>query len=177
MKTLEFAKVLGRLKAIKRTGWLKHKISNAESVAEHSFRVAVLVMFLAKKMGVDENRAVKMALIHDIGEAHIGDVVTMIGSQVLDNLDSKIKSERKAIVKILKLVDAGEYIKLFDEYEQNKTKEARLVRQLDKLEMALQAQEYEKEHGLILEEFFETARVVVSDVYLKNILKEIESKR
>ncbi len=134
-------------------------------------------MVVAPKVGADQSRAIKMALVHDIGEAEIGDVVTMIGRRRLPNLAGKIKKERAALARILSLVDGEDYISLFDEYEEDKTKEARLIKQLDKLEMVIQAHEYEKDGKMKLEEFFETARHVVHDKYLKEILSEVESLR
>lgn len=79
MEILEFALTLGKLKTLKRSGWIRNNIKNPERVTEHSFRVAVLAMILAPKVGADVNRSVKMALIHDIGEAEIGDIITRKG--------------------------------------------------------------------------------------------------
>lgn len=177
MKILEFAKILGKLKRLKRTGWVRHKISDPESVAEHSFRTTVLTMVLAKKVGADELKSIKMALIHDIGEAEIGDVVTRIGKNPLPNLKSKIAKERKALAKILSLVDTEDYIKLFDEFEGQKTKEAKLVKQVDRLETGIQALEYETKHKIDLGEFFEYAKSLIISDYLKEILKEVEDLR
>jgi putative hydrolases of HD superfamily len=177
VKVLDFAFVLGKLKKIKRTGWVKFRIPNPESVAEHSFRLAVLVTFLAPQVGANTEKSIKMALIHDLGEAEIGDVITTRGKKVIVNLSKKIAKERKALLKILNLLDKEEYIKLFDEYEENKTKEAKLVKQLDELEVAIQAYEYEKEHKIDLSEFFESNRSVIKDNYLKKILSALEKLR
>jgi 5'-deoxynucleotidase YfbR-like HD superfamily hydrolase len=139
MKILDFAFLVGKLKNLKRSGWLRMHIPHPESVAEHSFRLALLAMILATKVGADSNKAVKMALIHDLGEAIIGDIVAIRGKTLLSNLSEKRKKERKAIESILSLVDAQEYVALYNEFENNKTKEAKLVKQLDKLEMGIQA--------------------------------------
>ncbi len=63
---IKFAKIVGKLKRLKRTGWVKNNIIDPESVAEHSFRLAVLTMVLAPKVGVDQLKTTKMALIHDL---------------------------------------------------------------------------------------------------------------
>lgn len=175
---LELAEVIGKLKKLKRTGWLRHKIINSESVAEHSYRVALLTMFFAPKAGVDLEKAVKMALIHDLGEAEIGDIVTVVGVKRLANLAEKLEKEREAMKKILSLTDSkDEYLSLFDEFEENQTKEAQLVKQLDGLEMAIQAYEYETEHDINLEEFFHIVHAEVTDDYLKSLLHDIEELR
>jgi len=177
MKLIEFALTIGKLKKLKRTGWVRYGIPNSESVAEHIFRLAVLTMFLANKVGIDPYKSVKMALIHDLGEATIGDIVTRRGKHLLPNAKHKLEKERAALDTILSLVGAKEYVALFDEYEAQATKEAQFVYQLDKLEMALQAFEYEKEHDIDLEEFFESACAVVKDQNLVEILDEIEKLR
>lgn len=133
----------------------KHNIPFPESVAEHSFRVAVLAMFLTPTLGADVNKSVKMALLHDIGEAETGDIITVRGKKILNNLPAKQEKERNALKTILSLINEKEYLKLFDEFEENKTKEAQLVKQLCRLVMAIQAYEYEKEHNINLQEFFE----------------------
>jgi len=177
MEIIDFSLILGKLKKLKRTGWIKHNIPFPESVAEHSFRVAVLAMFLAPNLDADVNKSVKMALLHDIGEAEVGDVITERGKKILNNLPSKLKKERNALKTILSLINKQEYLELFDEFEENKTKEAQLVKQLDKLEMAIQAYEYEKEHKINLEEFFENSETAIKNPYLKKILSELEKSR
>jgi len=177
MQPINFALTVGKLKKLKRTGWIRHGIPDSESVAEHIFRLAILTMFLANKVGVDSDKSLKMALIHDLGEATIGDIVTRRGKKVLSNTKQKLDKERAALDTILSLVDAEEYTDLFDEYKEQKTKEAQFVYQLDKLEMAIQAYEYEKEHGVDLEEFFESAHSVVQEKALVKILADIEKLR
>ena len=177
MELLNFALTIGKLKKLKRTGWVRYGIPDSESVADHIFRLAVLTMFLAEKVGADPEKSLKMALVHDLGEATIGDIVTRRGVNILPIKKRKLKKERVAFDAILSLVDAKEYTALFDEYEKQATKEAQFVYQLDKLEMAIQAYEYEKEHDIDLEEFFESARTVVQNKNLVRILDDIEKLR
>lgn len=177
MQILDFALEVGKLKKIKRTGWIRENIPNPESVAEHSFRVAVLVMILAPKVGADTNKAVQMALVHDVGEAKIGDIVTSRGGKIQKNLEEKLIAERNALTDILSLIDGNEYIALFDEFEENKTKEAQLVKQVDRLEVAIQAVEYEQEHTINLQEFFDYADSNIVDDTIKEILTAILTLR
>ncbi len=119
-----------------------------------------------------------MALIHDLGEAEIGDVVTVRGGKRLLNHKDKLEKERIGLQKVL--IDSNnpeEYLQLFDEYEENTTDEAKLVKQLDRLEMAIQAYEYETAHTFSLEEFFLTTDAEVTDQRLRLILKDIEKLR
>ncbi len=179
MNITEFNKFIGILKTVKRTGWVNNKIPHPESVAEHSFRTGILAMLLAKEMNVDALKSIKMALIHDVGESIIGDIV--IGKQGTPPsfVQAKRAKERDAIKRIFSSIgNAGkEYVKLFDEYEENKSPEARFVKQLDKLEMAIQAYEYENKYGLDLEEFYESARIKIKDNKLVAILNGLVKMR
>lgn len=177
MDIIKFTKIVGKLKRLKRTGWVKYNIINPESVAEHSFRLVILAMILAPKIGVNQLKSIKMALIHDIGEAEIGDIITFHGKMRMSDPLTKAKKERKAIKRIFSLIDTKEYIKIFDEFESNKTREAQFIRQLDKLEMGIQAMEYEKQQKIDLETFFVNTRTHVLDNYLKEILQKIEFLR
>lgn len=177
MKLVDFFQTVGKLKILKRTGWVNKNIPNPESVAEHSFRTAIMAMVLAPKLGVSVEKAIKMALIHDIGETKIGDVVTMVGKKYLSNTAEKLALEAKAFKQIFSLIDGDEYVSLFNEFEGGVTKEAKLVKELDKLEMALQAYEYEKQMSINLQDFFESADVLVKEPALREILAEIEKLR
>ena len=177
MKLIEFFKVIGKLKNIKRTGWVNHNIPNPESVAEHSFRTSIMAMILAPKVEADVNKSVKMSLIHDIGEAETGDIIIMHGKKKLGNYLSKSEKEREAVKMIFSLVEGDEYLGLFDEFEKNESKEAKLVKEIDKLEMAMQAYEYEVMHKINLEEFFENSRTLITSKEIKEILDDIEKLR
>lgn len=176
-KLLQFTNIVGKLKRLKRAGWVKYKVKNPETVAEHSFRLAILTMILAPKFKVDQLKAVKMALIHDIGETEIGDIITFDGTKETANLKDKIEAEKVALKNIFSIIQGNEYIALFNEFEEKKTKEAKLVKQLDKLEMAIQALEYESEQKLNLESFFTNSKMSIEDVYLKRILDELYKLR
>lgn len=177
MDLLKFAKTVGKLKRLKRTGWVKNNIPDCESVAEHSFMVALLAMALAPQFKLNHLKVLKMALIHDLAEAETGDTITHIGNQVVSDPNLKAQEEKKMISIILSHLEEKDYLELFEEYEENKTPEAQFVKQIDKLEMALQALEYEKEYSIDLESFFENVRPRITSPYLKIILEEIEQKR
>jgi putative hydrolase of HD superfamily len=177
MNLSQFAGIVGKLKLLKRAGWVKRRVQDPESVAEHSYRLALLAMYCARDYRVDEAKVVKMALLHDLGEATIGDVVTYHGVQELPHRSAKLAAEREALLEILTVAGASEDIALFDEFQANKTKEARLVQQLDKLEMAIQAAEYEREHGLDLEELYVTAEAFIDDPSLKRLVQELWRER
>jgi len=138
----EFARFMGHvgdLKKLERTGWVRSGIKDPENVADHSFRTTVMALVLADKVGVNQNRAVKMALIHELGESIVGDLTPTDGVSV----DEKHQLEIDAFRKLCADIDNGnELLELFEEFEENKTPEAQFVKRLDKLEMMFQAHEY-----------------------------------
>lgn len=143
---IHLAKIVGKLKRVKRTGWVTHGIKDSESVAEHSYRVAFLAMLLAEKFELDSLKLVKMALVHDIGETVTGDVVCEEGTQITGSKEDKHRNEEKAVGEIFGIDESlKEYESLWKEFEDQKTEEAKFLKALDKLEMAIQALEYQEE--------------------------------
>ena len=76
MENLKFLSEIGKLKDVTRTGWERVKVTNPESVADHSFRLALMAMIYAKNIGLDENKCIKLALVHDIHEIYTKDIPT-----------------------------------------------------------------------------------------------------
>lgn len=157
---------IGLLKKVQRTGWVLKKIKNVESVAEHTWRVAMIALFFAKELGLDELKTIKMALVHDLGEVIIGDIKWEQGKKIIVSAADKHRDEEIAIRKIFANNPSfREYVDLWEEFNDQETKEAKAVKQFDKLEMVVQALEYQKdgysEH--LFDEFWENG-----EKYLKN---------
>lgn len=155
MNLLGFFRKVNRLKGIKRSGWVERGVKDPETVAGHSFMVALMVLVLAKEREIAENidreKVVKMALIHDLAEAETGDIITeesrSRGEGEMSRKE-KLRLERKGLEKMLSNLDrepAGEIKELWEEYERGKTREAKFVRDIDLAEMLLQAYRYYKE--------------------------------
>ena len=180
-KLISFFHTVGKLKTTKRAGWLNYKIEESESIADHSHRTALLAMIFAKRFGADELRTIKMALLHDLAEAVTGDIITERGEEAVYSREQKLKKEQGAIEEILIDLDAQEkeeLLSLWLEGENGESPEAKLARQLCKLEMAMQAFEYEKENpSQKLDEFFIVAKKYVQDEKLQKLLEELLSKR
>lgn len=138
---VKFLEITGVLKRTPRTGWVDVGVYQPESVADHTFRTAVLCMLYADIEALDPLKLLRMALIHDIPEAIIGDLMPQ-----QKTAETK-EHEEKAINQILSLLPKMQketYLAVWNEYQEGKTREAKAVRQIDKIEMALQAKEYEK---------------------------------
>lgn len=151
---LRFFSSVNKLKKLARRGWEIRGLDNAESVAEHSFGVAILAMLLGIRTDRDLGRCVMMALVHDLGEAVIGDITPSDGVPA----SQKEKLEREAAQKIFADVDDdGLLLGLWEEYATASSQDALFIKELDKLEMAFQAYHYEKERGNKLDDFFSYA--------------------
>ena len=164
------------LKQLYRQGWLARGISpeRCETVAEHTFGVAVTAMLLAEAHypEMDVLKILRMALIHDFGEIYAGDIIP--GDEV--SPEEKYILEKEAINRIFEGLPNGEdYLHLWEEFESGASPEARFVRQIDKLEMALQASVYEHLNLGHLPEFFKSAGAEISSPTLKTILNELEA--
>jgi putative hydrolase of HD superfamily len=165
----------GRLKAERRRGWVKKLgLSDPESVADHSYRTALMTMVISDSRGLDTGKALRLALLHDLPEAIAGDAMPEERSGKL-----KITIETKAMQELLKGVTPDVrslYLEAWLEFVSGKTEEAKLVRQLDKLEMAIQAWEYAKgsDNPTVTREFWATARAHVTDEELLELLRLVE---
>ena len=141
---ISFFHKLGELKAIKRSGWVRCDIPKPESVADHSFRCAFMAMVLGDILDVDSERLIKMALIHDIAEVVAGDITPHDGV----TREEKSRIEERGLEELLKgIKNSDHYIDLWREYEEGESMEARLVQNIDRLEMAMQAVEYQNKYS------------------------------
>jgi putative hydrolase of HD superfamily len=184
MDLVNFLHDVGKLKDVKRIGWLMRKVKDPESVADHSYRLGMMVIIFGQKFKVDQEKALKMALVHDLPEAVCGDIASRMKEedQLYSNKE-KLAIEKKALQKLLKnLKDkklAKEIFSLWQEFEAGKTKEAKLLRQLDRLECLFQTFEYEKQgrNGMNLQEFYDFAEERVFDEELMGLMAKIKKKR
>lgn len=160
--SLDLLVEMARLKAIPRLGWLLRGVRDVESVAAHSYGVAFIAMLLvdrARQRGdeVDAGRTLRMALLHDLTEARIGDLPGTI-KPYFDRLTLHRMEERVATEMLGPLGALGaDWYALWQEYEERRTLESRLVKAADKLDLLLQAAEYEKGGAVALEEFWVNA--------------------
>ena len=152
---LNFFTEAGLLKRVKRSGWWVVGIKEAESVAEHSFRTAIVAYALAKMEGVSPYEAVMMALFNDIHEARINDLHKM-GQRYIDFT----KAEKHAFLEQmlpLPRVIKEELTSLHQGYSKQKSLPAIIARDADILECLIQAKEYHCQGYISAKEFFRKA--------------------
>ncbi|KAF7667774.1 hypothetical protein LDENG_00048540 [Lucifuga dentata] len=153
---LQFMKLIGQLKRVPRTGWVYRNVKQPESVSDHMYRMAMMALIITDPT-VDKDRCIKLALVHDIAECIVGDIAPS------DNVSKaeKHRREEEAMTRLSGLLPQGlkqEIYGLWEEYENQSSPEARLVKEFDRLEMILQAHEYEQLEGTPgrLQEFFDS---------------------
>jgi len=171
---LDFFKIALNLKNISRQGWIdKLAIDNPESVAEHTYLMAIIGMVISDLENYNSEKILKMILLHDLAESKIGDYVP---GQI--NQDDKRKLENNAfnqITRQLPEIIKLQYLEIWNEYQENKSPESKIVHQIDTLEMALQAKDYQnKGHSFEkLESFFNSAKDRIVNPRLKEIFTKI----
>jgi len=174
---LDFLLICGRLKATKRTGWVNNKVVLPESVSDHMYRMAI-ISFLITDPLANRDRAIKIALVHDLAEALVGDITPFDGIKK----EEKHKLEEQAMsdirVTLQGSVVGEEIYQLWLEYEKGETREAQLLKDIDKFEMILQAFEYEGSHkGMNLQQFFDSTRGKFKTQLVKGWTYELEKRR
>ena len=165
------------MKKIPRQGWIdKLSVNHPESVADHVFSMAIMGMIFSDLENQDTEKILKIILLHDLAESIMGD---MTPDQI--SKEEKIVLENKTMKNILKNLPPSiqkQYGLLWEEYQSNNSKEAKIVHQLDKLEMALQAKIYFNEGypEEKLTSFFNSSKSEITDPKLLELFKKICEK-
>jgi putative hydrolase of HD superfamily len=173
--TVEFVRRALSLKDQMRRGWQRIGIDRPESVADHSWGVSLLALVAAEdRPQLDRARLLELAITHDIAEAIIGD---LIPGEYADK-GEKIARERRALetmIETLPLPLRGRLLARFEELASNASPEARLIHELDKLEMAFQAERYHSQGrpSADLVPFHESAAASVSEPRLADVLRRL----
>jgi putative hydrolases of HD superfamily len=168
---------LQRLKRLDRTGWTLRGLPNGtESVAAHSFGVAIAAMTLADELqargvSVNTERLLRMALVHDWAETRVGDMpktaTSYYGSEV------RKTAEAAAFGDIINGAGVGEFLyrEIHEDYEQRQSLEARLVKAADVVDLLVQVLALERGGARGLDEFWEV--VEAGDFHLEGPAREI----
>ena len=130
---ISFLDTIEKLKCNTRHSWTSS--GTQESVAEHSWRLAVMALLCADEYpALDMNKVIKMCLIHDFGEALTGDIPSFLKTEDHE------REEEKAIETLLSALPAQqkeELAPLFAEMAAMETPEAKLFKALDNMEAVL----------------------------------------
>ncbi|MES1909815.1 MAG: hypothetical protein MHM6MM_002514 [Cercozoa sp. M6MM] len=183
-RILSFATAVGKLKRQVRTGWALRGVNRPESVAEHSFRMAAITLALGDSVQVDRDRVMRIALVHDLAEAVVGDIPpeSISGVSKAEKQQIELNAMRDLCLETFGCADmACEVFSLWREYEESLTPEAQLVKDFDKIEMILQASEYEVEENqpddLDLADFYHSVSGRMQTPLGKALLAELVDRR
>ena len=180
---------LQRLKRLDRTGWTLRGLPNGtESVAAHSFGVGVTAMILADEikargLNIDVEQVLRMALLHDWAETRVGDMprtaTNYFGAEV------RKSAETRAFADIVGEAGAGEgqYEALYQDYEQRRSLEARLVKAADVIDLLIQTYALEHAGAKGLDEFWDVGKepdfqlpVVAHEVVMEVLQSLLEAR-
>ncbi len=144
-------------------------------MADHTCAVALLALYEGERRGYDLERILKLALIHDLEEAIMGDLTPQDKASLGP---TKVQKDRETAIRELlsKLPSKSRasYLKLWTDLKERRSKEARLVHQLDNVEMAFQAHKYGKRMGQRkMRDFYDSAIKETNDPILKRALATI----
>lgn len=129
---------------------------------------------------LNKQKLLEMNTVHDLGEIGVGDIKWESGKKIIGDPKIKHKDETAAMNRIFSKYSGGKkYIKLLQEFNDQKTPEAKFLKQIDKLEMALQALEYEKQGypPNLFDQFWENAEKYLEEKSLEPIFRELERMR
>lgn len=136
------------LKTTPRTGWYQRGVPAPEGVAAHSWGTAMVALTLAA-MGdepYDRGRILAMAVLHDLAEAEVSDIPRLANRFLPEG--AKAAAEQAALAEMLAdLPAADDWTALMEDYKQEASPEARLVRDADRLEFLMQAWVYRETTG------------------------------
>lgn len=200
-KLIHFFIEAGKLKEIKRTGWVLRGVKNPESIADHTFRVALMAWIFARSKRLNYEKVIKTALIHDLCEVELGDL-TPYDSLLPDGVKDKrrkqvlkkwprwtrkdkekmrlekFNKELRSLRKVLKDLPPPlrrEIEDLWLEYAEGQSVEARFLQQADKIENLIQALEYEKLHkDFPIGPFWVQLKELVDDPDLIEFMRALE---
>ena len=152
MKAEELLKILSVAEKLKcNTRHCYTSSGRRESVAEHSWRLALMAMLLSGEeefLTFQMDKVIRMCLIHDLGEAFTGDIPTF------EKKASEEKTEEQIFfqwVETFPMAQKEEFQNLLTEMAEQRTSEAKLYKALDKLEALIQHNESDLSTWLPLE--------------------------
>ena len=161
---------VARLKELRRTGWIQRGVSDPETVASHSYAVALLAMMIADLRGLNTLDAVRMALIHDLAESIIGDLTPEMKMR-LGDLEERERRFFEDLVKLMPRELAETYLNSWRRFSRGEDEVSRLVREVDKLERGLQAVRYLKKGYGEVKEIYDSTLSELKDPELRRVLE------
>ncbi|KAI4703808.1 hypothetical protein J4E89_009777 [Alternaria sp. Ai002NY15] len=182
---LPFFHLLERLKTTKRAGWQRFEIGDGESISDHMYRMSILTMMAPASISskLDIARCCRMAVVHDMAEALVGDITPVDGISKEEKSRRETETMDYICTNLLGKFNGGlngqDIRALWQEYEDSETAESHFVHDIDKIELLVQMVEYERESKCErdLGEFQWVADVIKSEevkAWAQQIIRERE---
>jgi putative hydrolase of HD superfamily len=153
--TVKYLFEIGTLKRVARSGWWLAGIKDPETVAEHSFRTAIIGYILGKMENADADRCVLMCLFHDVNEARLNDMHKVVQKYI--DADEAEKQINRDQVNRLPETMSADLENLLSDLKDRYSKEAVVAHDADLLECLFQAREYQSQ-GYIVQDWINTCR-------------------
>jgi len=158
-----------KLKNLLRKGWIIRNISDkqtgrVESDAEHTFSMAILALEIMskEKLNLDELKVLKMTMYHELCEIDAGDHVPQEVIKQEINKEEKYNIEKACAERISRECNMPEILTLWLEFEEGKTREAKFVKAIDKLDAVMQSKIYDKQNGTnCFQKFYEYSKDII----------------
>ena len=164
-----------RLEALPRTGWIVSGVARPESISAHIYEVAVLSLFIADHVDepVDVERVLRIALLHDVGEAITTDIPTptkrLIGRDVV----------RRAEEQAARVVCSGapeQWPDAIREYNDAESLESRIVKAADTVQMLARALAYQSTGQGDVRRFFRPDRSDYGLPIVRDMIDELATR-
>lgn len=156
----------GHLKRAARQGWWIAGIRHPESVAEHSFRTAMVGFVIATLEGANPERTATLCLFHDLAETRQGDIPSTGKRYVsVAPAEQVVKDQTADLPAHL----ADRIMSLVGEFEERSTREAVCAKDADKLECLLQAREYQAQGYRDVQPWIDTMETALRTASAKSL--------
>lgn len=163
---------LGILSRTPRTGPYHVGITNHETSAAHSFRTTALAYFMAQEENADVDKVLRMCLVHDFPETRLLNQTFIQGE--FHSIDEELDS---VLSKQLRGLKGSEELKaVFEEMNQGKSLEARIVKDANTLEALVEAKEYVQQGLEIMEIWFLDKEKTLNTEISKKLFKVLEKE-
>ena len=162
----------GQLSEVKRSGDLLIGIKNPQTVAEHSFRAAIVAYMIGKIENINAEKAALTILFHDMPETRIGDV-HKVGQRYIDSKSAEKKAFEEQIAPLPEEIKKS--LKNLDYGNGDSSPEGTVARDADLIECALQYKEYLEKGHKDAQDWLNNIRKILKTKTAKKMLDEIES--
>jgi len=165
-RDLDFLFEIGSLRNVPR-GWKQHLGIDCASVLEHTLRVVWLALIIARReKGADENKVLKMALVHDMSETRVSDLSYV--QKVYVKAD-----ETMAIKDMFEGTMLEDFVDYFDEADKKESLEAKIVKDADNLDLDIEMSELKNNGATVVGKWAEFRQALYEKKLYTETAKQI----